>query len=77
MERFRTAGRLNADGLGKLGWLYLNEYSPQSDPTRELVQMARACAESGLTLEDGHEHCQTLYDKCIATLNAAPSSASP
>jgi len=71
MERFRAASKLNSDGLGKLGWLYLNEYSPQSDPQCELVHKAKACAEEGLRLENGHEHCHALYEKCGATLAGA------
>jgi hypothetical protein len=70
MEKHRESGILNSEGLGKLGWLYLTEYSPSSDPERGLVLRAQDCAEEGLRLEAGSDHCLNLYKKCRATLAA-------
>lgn len=68
LQRHRDATRLNADGLGKLGWLYLIEYSSNTNPDVQLIHAAKECAEEGLCLEDGHNHCERLYEKCKSTL---------
>jgi len=54
---------LDADTLSRLGWLYLIGWSPETDPTRRLMQKAAACAKDGLQREPGNEHCLRLLER--------------
>ena len=63
LEGFRTEGSLNATDLSRLGWLYLNQYSFESDPQQRLVEAARQCALDGLTLQPGNQFCVNLLSR--------------
>ncbi|HUJ28737.1 MAG TPA: hypothetical protein VLW85_22105, partial [Myxococcales bacterium] len=69
LNQHRTAGRLDAEDLGRLGWLYLTEYSPQHDPDMSFVKRARLCAEEALRMDPDNEHCLGLLERCRSTLS--------
>lgn len=63
LEGFRVDGKLNATDLSRLGWLYLNQYAPESDPERHLVGAARQCAIDGLSLDSENQFCANLLSR--------------
>lgn len=63
LEDFRVSGRLNATDLSRLGWLYLNQYAPESDPEQHLVDTARQCALEGLRLQPENQFCKNLLSR--------------
>ena len=63
LEDHDRGGRLDATALSRLGWLYLIEYSPMSNPDEALVEKARYCARRGLELDPGNYHCQGLLNR--------------
>ena len=68
LHQHQLAGSLDAEDLGRLGWLYLAEYSPEHDPHRTFVQKAKQCAEEALAQDSQNEHCLSLLDKCRTSL---------
>ncbi len=60
LEAHDREGRLDATALSRLGWLYLIEYSPSSNPDARLVEKARNCAQRGLSEDPQNRHCKSL-----------------
>ena len=63
LEGHDREGNLDATALSRLGWLYLIEYSPGSNPDQTLVEKARYCAQRGLELDPQNRHCERLLTR--------------
>ncbi|MDP3062150.1 MAG: hypothetical protein Q8O40_02890 [Chloroflexota bacterium] len=68
LERFRREARLNAISLSRLGWLYMVQWSNDTDPDRALIRMALQCAKEGLSLDGGNEYCRGLQERAEENL---------
>ncbi len=67
-EQHRKAGRLNADGMGRLGWLYLSSYSGAAGAKQAPLFDAQRCAREGLAMDPGHTYCGNLLKTVSKTL---------
>ncbi|MBX6772965.1 MAG: hypothetical protein IRY83_14645 [Chloroflexi bacterium] len=59
----RRQDELGATALSRLGWLYLMQSAPDTDPDGRLIRKAHYYAEKGLSIEPDNKYCLQLLQR--------------